>query len=133
MRHDRACCATEPCLGSAPAGFFGCAEQPGLCRRLQTRVCHAQAEGVEGYILDMRNNPGGLLRAGLDVARLWLDGEAAVFNVQGRDEEGRMAVTQARCLPYHILPYPTLPYRRPCSTCRAAARRAAWPSRRPAA
>jgi len=52
---------------------------------------------VEGYILDMRNNPGGLLRAGLDVARLWLDGEAAVFNVQGRDEEGRMAVTQVRC------------------------------------
>lgn len=44
----------------------------------------------------MRNNPGGLLRAGLDVAQLWLDGEAAVFNVQGRDEEGRMAVTQAR-------------------------------------
>lgn len=44
----------------------------------------------------MRNNPGGLLRAGLDVARLWLDGEAAVFNVQGRDEEGRTAVTQAR-------------------------------------
>ena len=43
---------------------------------------------------DMRNNPGGLLRAGLDVARLWLDGEAAVFNVQGRDEDGRMAVTQ---------------------------------------
>lgn len=42
----------------------------------------------------MRNNPGGLLRAGLDVARLWLDGEAAVFNVQGRDEDGRMAVTQ---------------------------------------
>ncbi len=53
---------------------------------------------MEGYILDMRNNPGGLLRAGLDVARLWLDGEAAVFNVQGRDEEGRMAVTQVRCL-----------------------------------
>ena len=44
----------------------------------------------------MRNNPGGLLRAGLDVARLWLDGEAAVFNVQGRDEDGRMAVTQVR-------------------------------------
>ncbi|KAK9826495.1 hypothetical protein WJX81_006338 [Elliptochloris bilobata] len=53
-----------------------------------------EAQGVEGYILDMRNNPGGLLRAGVDVARLWLDGEAAVFNVQGRDEDGRMAVTQ---------------------------------------
>ena len=54
------------------------------------------ARGVRAARADMRNNPGGLLRAGLDVARLWLDGEAAVFNVQGRDEDGRMAVTQVR-------------------------------------
>jgi C-terminal processing protease CtpA/Prc len=44
----------------------------------------AQAGGAEGYVLDLRNNPGGLVRAGLDIARLWLDGSAAIFNVQVR-------------------------------------------------
>lgn len=42
-----------------------------------------QGEGAEGYILDLRSNPGGLVTAGLEVARLWLDGEnVPVFNVR---------------------------------------------------
>ena len=43
-----------------------------------------QAGGAEAFILDLRNNPGGLVRAGLDIARLWLDGNSAIFNVQAR-------------------------------------------------
>ena len=43
-----------------------------------------QAGGAEAFILDLRNNPGGLVRAGLDIARLWLDGNSAIFNVQVR-------------------------------------------------
>lgn len=42
-----------------------------------------QGEGAEGYILDLRANPGGLVAAGLEVARLWLEGEnVPVFNVR---------------------------------------------------
>ena len=53
-----------------------------------------QGEGAEGYILDLRNNPGGLVRAGLEVARLWMPGSPAVFNVQGRDGRNGSAVMQ---------------------------------------
>lgn len=35
---------------------------------------NVQEQGADEYILDLRDNPGGLVRAGLDVADMWLDG-----------------------------------------------------------
>ena len=32
-------------------------------------------------MLDLRNNPGGLLQAGIEIARLWLDDGAIVYTV----------------------------------------------------
>lgn len=56
-----------------------------------------QERGCDSFILDLRNNPGGLVRAGLDIARLWLPGEAAILTVEGRDVAGSTAVLQV-CL-----------------------------------
>ncbi|NEO74793.1 carboxyl-terminal processing protease CtpA [Moorena sp. SIO4G3] len=48
-------------------------------------VAHAVAQfkemGAHGYILDLRNNPGGLLQAGIEIARLWLDQGTIVYTV----------------------------------------------------
>jgi carboxyl-terminal processing protease len=38
-------------------------------------------KGAQGYILDLRNNPGGLLQAGIEIARLWLDDGTIVYTV----------------------------------------------------
>jgi len=50
-----------------------------------TEVAHAIAQldrqGAASYILDLRNNPGGLLQAGIDIARLWLDDATVVYTV----------------------------------------------------
>ena len=51
-----------------------------------------QNQGAEVFILDLRNNPGGLLQAGIDVARLWLDKGTIVYTV---DRRGMMGFFQA--------------------------------------
>lgn len=38
-------------------------------------------QGADAYILDLRNNPGGLLQAGIEIARLWLDQGTIVYTV----------------------------------------------------
>ena len=50
-----------------------------------TEVAHAidqlEKQGAAAYILDLRNNPGGLLQAGIEIARLWLDSGTIVYTV----------------------------------------------------
>lgn len=43
-----------------------------------------EAKGANAYILDLRNNPGGLLSAGIDIARFWLDSGTIVYTVDRR-------------------------------------------------
>lgn len=38
-------------------------------------------QGAQGYVLDLRNNPGGLLQAGIEIARQWIDEGAIVYTV----------------------------------------------------
>ena len=40
-----------------------------------------EQKGAIGYILDLRNNPGGLLQAGVEISRLWLDEGVIVYTV----------------------------------------------------
>jgi carboxyl-terminal processing protease len=48
---------------------------------LAKAVNRLEKQGAEGYILDLRNNPGGLLQAGVEIARLWLDTGTIVYTV----------------------------------------------------
>lgn len=43
-----------------------------------------EAKGANAYILDLRNNPGGLLNAGIEVARQWLDKGTIVYTFDRR-------------------------------------------------
>jgi carboxyl-terminal processing protease len=44
-------------------------------------VANLDKQGAKAYILDLRNNPGGLLQAGIEIARLWIDDGAIVYTV----------------------------------------------------
>ncbi len=57
-----------------------------------TEVAHAisslENQGADAYILDLRNNPGGLLQAGIEIARLWLDKGTVVYTVNRQGIQG---------------------------------------------
>ncbi|MEO1431711.1 MAG: carboxyl-terminal processing protease CtpA [Cyanobacteria bacterium J06633_8] len=55
---------------------------------LANAITELEEKGADGYILDLRNNPGGLLQAGIEVARLWLDSGIVVYTVNRRGVEG---------------------------------------------
>ncbi len=57
-----------------------------------TEVAHAIArlekQGADAYVLDLRNNPGGLLQAGIEIARLWLEEGSIVYTVNRQGIQG---------------------------------------------
>lgn len=44
-------------------------------------VKNFEEQGASAYILDLRSNPGGLLQAGIEIARLWMNGGTIVYTV----------------------------------------------------
>ncbi|KAK7266970.1 hypothetical protein RIF29_19632 [Crotalaria pallida] len=51
---------------------------------MKNAIHELENQGVHSYILDLRNNPGGLVKAGLDVAQMWLDGDETLVNTIDR-------------------------------------------------
>ncbi|MGD1899528.1 MAG: carboxyl-terminal processing protease CtpA [Phormidesmis sp.] len=48
---------------------------------LRSALQALEDKGADAYILDLRNNPGGLLQAGIEIARMWLDEGTVVYTV----------------------------------------------------
>ena len=55
---------------------------------LQNAIARLEEQGADGYILDLRNNPGGLLQAGIEIARLWLEKGTIVYTVNRQGIQG---------------------------------------------
>lgn len=51
-------------------------------------ISNLEKQGADAYILDLRNNPGGLLQAGVEIARLWLDSGTIVYTVNRQGIQG---------------------------------------------
>ncbi len=47
------------------------------------------SQGVKGLVLDLRNNPGGLLNAAVDVSELFLPPRKTIVSIQGRRPEDK--------------------------------------------
>lgn len=53
-------------------------------REMRAAIRNLEQKGAEGFVLDLRSNPGGLLEASVDIARQWLD-EGTIVSTKTRD------------------------------------------------
>ena len=53
-------------------------------REMRAAIRELETQGADGYVLDLRSNPGGLLEASIDIARQWLD-EGTIVSTKTRD------------------------------------------------
>jgi carboxyl-terminal processing protease len=53
-------------------------------KELGDNITKFKQQGAIGYVLDLRNNPGGLVQAGVEIARQWLNEGTIVYTVDRR-------------------------------------------------
>jgi carboxyl-terminal processing protease len=73
--------------------------------QMKEAIEELETEEVEGFVLDLRGNPGGLLFASVDIARMWMETGAIVktVNRQGGDQEYSANRTALTTLPLVVL------------------------------
>lgn len=64
---------------------------------MREAIADFEKQNVDGYILDLRSNPGGLLYASIDIAQMWLNGGGIVSTVNRVGEVDRQDA-QAKAL-----------------------------------
>lgn len=51
---------------------------------MRAAIRELETKGAQGYVLDLRSNPGGLLMASIEIARQWLD-DGVIVSTKTRD------------------------------------------------
>ena len=58
-------------------------------KEMRDAIKDLEQDGVTGYVLDLRSNPGGLLHSSIDIARMWLEEGSIVSTVDREGEKER--------------------------------------------
>lgn len=64
---------------------------------MRNAIKELEKQNVTGYVLDLRSNPGGLLYASVEIARMWID-EGAIVSTVDRTGENDRQVANNRAL-----------------------------------
>ncbi len=62
---------------------------------ISERVKALEAEGATAFVLDVRDNPGGLLDAAVDVSSLFIE-DGVIVTVEGRDQDPEVSRARGR-------------------------------------
>ncbi|BCL34705.1 carboxyl-terminal processing protease [Nostoc sp. MS1] len=73
--------------------------------QMERAIRNLNAQKVDSYVLDLRGNPGGLLQASVEIARMWLEdgGIVRTVNRQGVNEDMKANRTALTKLPLAVL------------------------------
>jgi carboxyl-terminal processing protease len=58
-------------------------------KEMQNAIKNLESKQVAGYVLDLRGNPGGLLFASVEIARMWLNKGTIVSTIDRQGEQER--------------------------------------------
>lgn len=72
-------------------------------RDLLKEIERLKKEGMEGFVLDLRNNPGGLLEAAVEVANIFLLKDKDIVVIRGRTKDQEITY-KAKGMPYTDFP-----------------------------
>jgi carboxyl-terminal processing protease len=73
--------------------------------QMRRAIRNLMDQGADGFVLDLRGNPGGLLQASIDISRMWLENGAIVRTVNrtGRSDQINANRTSLTELPMAVL------------------------------
>ncbi|MDF5730848.1 MAG: S41 family peptidase [Rhizonema sp. PD38] len=66
-------------------------------KEMQNAITNLENKQVVGYVLDLRNNPGGLLFASVEIAKMWLD-KGTIVSTRERQGNGDREVADGHPL-----------------------------------
>ena len=66
-------------------------------KEMQQAVRNLENKQVAGYVLDLRNNPGGLLFSSVEIARMWMN-NGTIVSTKGRQGEVERETANGRAL-----------------------------------
>lgn len=92
--------------GNSKIGYIRLSEfSSHAAEQMKKAIQDLQSKNVEGFVLDLRGNPGGLLQSSIEISRMWLDRGAIVKTVDrvGKDEKISANQTAITKLPLVVL------------------------------
>jgi carboxyl-terminal processing protease len=71
-------------------------------KQLHDAIEKLSPDKLKGLVLDLRNNPGGIVKAALDAASMFLEPGQRILTVRGRSKEVDSADVPRNAQPYHF-------------------------------
>ncbi|HBE16592.1 MAG TPA: peptidase S41 [Cyanobacteria bacterium UBA11149] len=63
--------------------------------QMERTIKNLNSQKVDSYVLDLRGNPGGLLHASIEIARMWIDNGEIVHTVDRKGGEQKFSANQS--------------------------------------
>jgi carboxyl-terminal processing protease len=60
-------------------------------KEMRDAIVNLEKKNVSGYVLDLRNNPGGLLYSSIEIAQMWLNSGTIVFTIDRQGTQDKEA------------------------------------------